>query len=192
MNNPVHPRPSIRQKYADQTKAAILESAQLLFATRGYTETGVRDIAAEANVNPALIARYFGSKIALFETALEASLDAEYFIDAGKENFGAIMAESFCLATKDQALAVPVLVLAAGDSAAREVALRLMKKHIEQPLIEWFDSEDAAERSAQLLAIVTGFFTFRLMLPLEAMQGNTSPQMKQWLSSTLQQIIDRQ
>lgn len=55
-------RSSIRQIQTGQTKSAILEAAQRLFSSRGYSETGVRDIAAEAGVNPALISRYFGSK----------------------------------------------------------------------------------------------------------------------------------
>ncbi len=191
MTNTAVKRPSIRQAYADQTKASILEAAQYLFATRGYTEAGVRDIAAHANVNPALIARYFGSKIALFEAALESSLDVSFFTDFDKPGFGQQVAELFCLATEDQALAVPALVLAAGDSAAREVAVRLLKEQIEVPLIEWFGSADGEDRAAQLMALVTGFFTYRLMLPLDAMKGETSPAMREWLADTLQEIIDR-
>lgn len=184
-------RPSIRQAYADQTKAAILDAAQHLFAAKGYTEAGVRDIAAVANVNPALIARYYGSKIALFEAALEASLQAEFFTEVPKDEFGAFVAASFCGATADEALAVPALILAAGDSAAREVAVRLLKQHIETPLIEWFDKPDAEDRAAQLMAITTGFFTYRLMLPIQAMRDQISTGMQHWLASTLQEIIDR-
>lgn len=184
-------RPSIRQAYADQTKAAILDAARHLFAAKGYTEAGVRDIAAVANVNPALIARYYGSKIALFEAALETSLLVEFFTSVRKEEFGRFVADSFCGATEDDALAVPALILAAGDSAAREVAVRLLKQHIEAPLIQWFDTADAEDRAAQLITITTGFFTYRLMLPLQAMQGQVSPNMRQWLANTLQEIIDR-
>lgn len=184
-------RPSIRQAYADQTKAAILDAAQHLFAAKGYTEAGVRDIAAVANVNPALIARYFGSKIALFEAALDASLQVEFFTSVPQKEFGACVAASFCGAAADEALAVPALILAAGDSAAREVAVRLLKQRIEAPLIQWFGKADAEDRAAQLMAITTGFFTYRLMLPLSAMQDEVSPAMLQWLAQTLQEIIDR-
>lgn len=184
-------RPSIRQAYADQTKAAILDAARHLFAAKGYTEAGVRDIAETANVNPALIARYFGSKLALFDAALAASLEVEFFTRIAKEDFGAVVAASFCHAGEDEALAVPALILAAGDSAAREVAVRLLKQLIEAPLIQWFDTADAEDRAAQLIAVTTGFFTYRLMLPLKAMQAQVSPDMQRWLSHTLQEIIDR-
>ena len=191
MSNSAVKRPSIRQLYADQTKAAILESAQYLFATKGYTEAGVRDIAARANVNPALITRYFGSKIALFEAALEESLDVNFFTDIDKQGFGYQVAELFCLATEGETLVVPALILAAGDSAAREVAVRLLKDQIEAPLIAWFGSSDGEDRAAQLIAMVTGFFTFRLMLPLDAMKDQPSAAMQQWLADSLQEIIDR-
>lgn len=40
----------------------ILEAAERLFAERGFDGTSVRDIAAEAGVNLAMISYYFGSK----------------------------------------------------------------------------------------------------------------------------------
>lgn len=47
-------------------KAAILHSATRLFSERGFAMTGVRDIAADAGVNPAIVIRHFGSKEELF------------------------------------------------------------------------------------------------------------------------------
>lgn len=45
----------------------ILDTAERLFAGAGYAATSFRDIASEAQVNPALISYYFGSKRALFD-----------------------------------------------------------------------------------------------------------------------------
>ena len=47
---------------ADRTKAAILFAAQQIFAEKGFSEAGVRDITARAGVNPSLVSRYFGGK----------------------------------------------------------------------------------------------------------------------------------
>jgi AcrR family transcriptional regulator len=46
----------------DATNDRILFTAERLFADRGYNNVSVRDIAAKANVNSALIRYYFGSK----------------------------------------------------------------------------------------------------------------------------------
>ena len=49
----------------------IIETAERLFAERGFDGTSVRDIAHEAGVNIAMISYYFGSKEKLMEALLE-------------------------------------------------------------------------------------------------------------------------
>ena len=45
----------------------IIETAEQLFAKKGYEATTVRDIAGQADVNIAMISYYFGSKEKLLE-----------------------------------------------------------------------------------------------------------------------------
>ena len=49
----------------------ILSAAMRLFGHKGFEGTSVREIAAEAGVNPAMISYYFGSKEKLFESLVE-------------------------------------------------------------------------------------------------------------------------
>ncbi|TDH26564.1 TetR/AcrR family transcriptional regulator [Segetibacter sp. 3557_3] len=49
----------------------ILETAEKLFASKGFDGTSVRDIAEEAGVNLAMISYYFGSKLKLMEAIFE-------------------------------------------------------------------------------------------------------------------------
>ncbi|REK90846.1 TetR/AcrR family transcriptional regulator [Streptomyces inhibens] len=51
---------------AQGTRLRLLDAASELFAERGYERATVRDIAARAGANQALLFRYFGSKKALF------------------------------------------------------------------------------------------------------------------------------
>lgn len=184
-------RPSIRQAHADRTKAAILEAARHVFATCGYGEAGVRDIAARAGVNPALVGRYFGSKLELFEAALEASFDIRHFIDVPRECFGELVAASLCRSQDEEASAVPMLVFAGGNSEARKAALRILKDRVVQPLQSWFGEPEAAERAAQLMLLVTGYYTYRIMLPLEPVAGRSSANMERWFAAVLQELVDR-
>src|SRR5258708_20500293 len=62
-----------RKRDAEATRAAILEAAQPAFARLGSDRAALRDIAAEAGADVALIKRYFGGKEALFLEALRAS-----------------------------------------------------------------------------------------------------------------------
>lgn len=48
----------------------ILEAAEMLFACKGFVGTSVRDIAAKAGVNVAMISYYFGSKEKLLQNLL--------------------------------------------------------------------------------------------------------------------------
>ena len=52
-------------------KKHILESAEKLFAVKGYEASTVRDIADEAGVNLAMISYYFGSKDKLMESLFQ-------------------------------------------------------------------------------------------------------------------------
>lgn len=52
-------------------KEIIIESALKLFSTKGFEGTSVREIAADAGVNVAMINYYFGSKENLFESVVE-------------------------------------------------------------------------------------------------------------------------
>jgi AcrR family transcriptional regulator len=54
---------------SQRTKAAILKAAQQLFAEQGYERATVREIAARAAIDPAMVIRYFGSKEGLFARA---------------------------------------------------------------------------------------------------------------------------
>src|SRR3982074_3153715 len=47
---------------SDHTRAAILNSAERLYADRGFADVTLRDIAAAADVNLAAVNYHFGSK----------------------------------------------------------------------------------------------------------------------------------
>lgn len=191
MAQPAAGHVSIRQINADRTKASILKAARHLFASRSYGEVGVRDIAARAKVNPALISRHYNSKIKLFEAALEASLDISLFTGAERTRFGEIITAAFCKPRPDAAALVPMLIFATGDAMARASVLRILSAHVIKPLEAWFGEPEAAERAAQLMVVVTGFFTYRQMLPLPPIEGPSTAAMRRWLSKTLQEIVDR-
>jgi AcrR family transcriptional regulator len=48
------------------TRDRILEAAKLIFGRDGYDHATIRAIAAEADINPAMVMRYYGNKDTLF------------------------------------------------------------------------------------------------------------------------------
>jgi AcrR family transcriptional regulator len=55
----------------NEKQVAIINTAEKLFAEKGFDGTSVRDIAQEAGVNVAMISYYFGSKEKLMEAVFE-------------------------------------------------------------------------------------------------------------------------
>lgn len=62
---------SPRPRGREAVMAAVLDAAMTLFAARGPASVSVRDIAAAAGVNHALVHRHFGSKQAVLRAVLE-------------------------------------------------------------------------------------------------------------------------
>lgn len=56
------PQPKRRNSAADQKRKRILESAERLFASRGFHQTTIGDISAQSGVHEASIFQYFGTK----------------------------------------------------------------------------------------------------------------------------------
>ncbi|MFJ5808217.1 TetR family transcriptional regulator [Streptomyces sp. NBC_01426] len=57
-----------------QTRAAILRAARERFAAQGYERTTIRAVAADADIDPSMVMRYFGNKEKLFDAALAVDL----------------------------------------------------------------------------------------------------------------------
>lgn len=60
---------------SSNAKEKLLRSAEALFSTKGFREVSVREIAAHAGVNYALVAYHFGGKQALFDEVFRAHTD---------------------------------------------------------------------------------------------------------------------
>jgi AcrR family transcriptional regulator len=65
---------SVKQTKSDRTRAAILDAARQTFAREGYERATIRDIAAAAAIDPAMVIRYFRSKEELFARTAEFDL----------------------------------------------------------------------------------------------------------------------
>src|SRR5260370_42569475 len=76
-----HPR---RSRDAAATRSAIFEAATRRFAYQGYEHAGVREIAADAGGDAAMVNRYFGSKEGLFAEVIERAFDIRYLTEGDR------------------------------------------------------------------------------------------------------------
>lgn len=70
-----------RRRDRAATRSALLDAARIRFATTGFDRTGVRDIAGDVGVDPALVFRYFGSKQRLFAEAMHLEIPKDVAAD---------------------------------------------------------------------------------------------------------------
>lgn len=178
------------QRDSVRTRARILAAAQRIFSVNGYAQAGVREIAAEAGINVALVARYFGPKEKLFEAALDATLKGGTFWDRPREEFGRSLVATFFDEESETPNPLPMLMQASTDPTAQAVALSLLQTRIAAPLAEWLGEPDGEARAAEALALTAGVFFYRIMLPLKYFSGSLDPATRQWLEEALQAIAD--
>src|SRR6185312_13318784 len=60
---------------SEATRRTILAAARSAFATRGYEQTTIRAVAADAGIDASMVMRYYGSKAGLFAAAATIDLD---------------------------------------------------------------------------------------------------------------------
>ena len=152
-----------RKRDSAATREALLRAAAELFAERGFEQTTVREVAARAGVNQALLFRYFGSKQELFAEVLG--------MDTG--NLLAEPAETLPRRMVTEVLSVQAT---GGDhpfsamlrSFNDERAARLLRERVGERYLarlgELTDAPDAELRAALVLACVLGLGLSRSVL----------------------------
>jgi AcrR family transcriptional regulator len=88
-----HRAPAPRR--SDATRAAILAAARERFAKDGYERATIRAIAAQAEIDPAMVMRYFGNKEGLFAAAAQFDLRLPDLRSVARENLGATLVGHF-------------------------------------------------------------------------------------------------
>jgi AcrR family transcriptional regulator len=70
------------------TRDRILEAARLIFGRDGYDHATIRGIAAEANINPAMVMRYYRNKETLFAAVTDFKLNMSAYAGVPKSRLG--------------------------------------------------------------------------------------------------------
>lgn len=130
-------RPIGRRPGNPDTRNEIVTTARRLFAESGYDKTSVRDIAAAAGVDPALIRHYFGSKAELFRSTVGwplAPTDLIARITGGpRGEIGARLTRVFFEAWERPESRAPLLAILRG-AATHEESTALVRQFMQDRL----------------------------------------------------------
>jgi AcrR family transcriptional regulator len=80
---------------SEATRRTILKVARQRFATRGYEQTTIRAVAAQAGIDPSMVMRYFGSKAGLFAAASTIHLQVPDLRSVPHAERGEVMVRHF-------------------------------------------------------------------------------------------------
>jgi AcrR family transcriptional regulator len=155
-----------RRRDAEATRAAILEAAKGQFAKLGYDRAGLREIAAEAGADVALVARYFGGKEGLFTEALKASFHRGRLTSWDRKSFpreaAEMMADNADIGDERTQSFQFLLRAATSPTTAPLLNLAVQERFL-APIAEWLGGEDADARARVLAAVYIGFLVERLI-----------------------------
>ena len=115
---------------SDKTKKTIFEEAKKLFWNYGYSNVTVRQIAKAAEIDVALIPRYYGNKLGLFTTILEEAFNWVEDLDVNDNNivdlFTGFLLDSMDL--KDETTIVKMLIMNAADPVVGDLVKNTNQK----------------------------------------------------------------
>jgi AcrR family transcriptional regulator len=179
-----------RSRNAERTSTDILRAAATAFSHEGYSQAGIREIAATAGINPALVRRYFGSKEGLYSAALASTLNLDELVKAGHSGFGAHVAAHLCKDEERTFDSTSMMVLATADPRAKEITEELLEAQIIAPLAAWLGPPRAETRAALITVLCTGFVIYRHLLPLSPLKSANESQAAEWLGTALQAVVN--
>ena len=151
-----------RKRSAPATRQAILDAARHCFSSEGYDQVGVREIAARAGVDPALINRYFGSKEGLFSEVIGGKFDLRHIVGDDLSTLGETMLRAIC--TKKGAEGhdpLRALLQSYGSDVAREKLRSAIVQGFVEPLAARLSGSNPVERAELVGSALLGIVLYR-------------------------------
>jgi AcrR family transcriptional regulator len=172
-----------------ETKAVILAAAKQRFAESGYERATIRAIAADANIDPSMVMRYFGNKDQLFAAAADFDLRLPDVSDVDPKQLGARLVAHFLDRwERDEALVVLLRSSTTNDEAAQRMQTIFSSQL--WPVIAKVNPADAPRRAGLIATQVLGLALCRYVLRLPPVVAMSHDEVIAWLGPTIQRYLD--
>jgi AcrR family transcriptional regulator len=195
---PTAKRPG-RRPGDNRTRAAILAAARTQFAELGYDAASVRGIARAADVDPALVLHYFGSKAGLFKEALAFPFEAvevvQRIVEGPRSQLGRRLVQFFLSIWDDPARREHLMGMLRAATTSREAADLLREglgERVLRPVGEHLGPDGPLRMSlcaAHLVGLgITRYIVFiepLASLPPDAVADLVAPAMQRYMTGRL-------
>jgi len=187
------------------TREAIVEAARAQFAELGYRGATIRGIAAAADVDPALVHHYYGTKEGLFAAAmrlpvvpsevLAAALSARH---PGEPGFGAHMVRTALTLWESAELKETFLGLFRSAVTSEQAAI-MLREFITETILGTMARvagpgghaapAEAAYRAAMVATQMLGLALTRLVIQLPAVAGASVDELAATVGPTVERYL---
>ena len=181
-----------RPRNAAATRGAILDAASKRFTGESYDQVGMRDIARDVGVDPALISRYFGSKEDLFSSVLEDCGNGSDLMEGDRAGFGERVARELVYGPKNEFKMKWMLLMlrSIASPKAAEVIKRASAARFYEPFTAWVGGKDAVIKARMAAGFIMGLTVSRDITGGFDMSPEQCERLCHRVAVTLQDIID--
>jgi AcrR family transcriptional regulator len=185
-----------RRTGTSTSRADILAAARARFGGQGYAATTIRQVAADAGVDPALVHYFFGSKDALFGAVMELPLRPEDIIlpalADGLDGAGIRLARRFLEFWEDpeaQPALLAVITSAVAHPESGRVLRELVARELRPAIAAAVDRPDGDLRGVLVGSALIGMVFQRYVLAVEPLASAEPETIVAWLGPTLQRYL---
>jgi AcrR family transcriptional regulator len=172
----------------------LLAAGRGAFSRAGFDQLGVRDLAAAAGVDAAIVIRAFGSKEALFAAISEEAFTLGAPFEGPLSSLGQRVARHLTAKGMDrgpdQLDAFQFLVRSAASPTAAPILSAALHKGFIAPLARLLGGPDASMRAALMTACVLGFATLRGTLGSNGLESGSRAKLIERLGAVLQACVN--
>jgi AcrR family transcriptional regulator len=178
---------------SDRTRAAILEAARRRFAAHGFERTTIRAIAADADIDPSMVMRYFGNKAQLFDTALAIDLRLPDLTTVPPDELARALVRHFLERWEGDPADDALLVLLRSAVTNEHAAARMHEifaAQIAPALAATLGPELAARRAGLVSSQLLGLGLTRYLLRLPAVTALTRDEIENGLAPAIKATLE--
>ena len=177
---------------SDRTRAHILDAARTLFAMHGYDGASIRDVAARASIDPAMVIRYFRSKDELFARAAVVDLHLPELRVIDLTAIGETLIRRFLEIWEDPASGPGMTILlrsAMSNDFAAEKLREVFANQVRPVVARVGDQADAGRRAGLVSSQLLGLAMCRYLLRLPPVVALSHDEIIRDVGSALQRYI---
>lgn len=195
---PTEPSP----RKSDRTRMAILAAAREQFTLHTYDRASIRAIAAQAQIDPAMVMRYFTNKETLFATAVDIDLALPDLKVVAARRYGVTLVRHFLGLWEGERKhdALPILLRSAVTHEAAASRLReIFVNQVRDRLAEVVPEQEADHRASLVSSQLMGIALTRDLLRLpgisevdaDALVADVSPTVQRYITGALPSLKSR-